>query len=257
MGEKIKILFLAANPTDTVTRLQLDREVSEITEKIRSSSHGDSIEFISEWSIKPGVLQGLLFRHKPHILHFSGHGSKEKGIVLEDDSGNSVAVSKPVFTRLMKLAKGNIRIVVLNACYTKEQAEFLKDTIDFTIGMNRPIGDKAAGTFAAYFYQALAFGLSVPDAFESALIQMDMNGTSQADIPELHIRRGIDPSQPFLSGGDTEEEEDSFPDDLAYTGNGVGVNNGIINNAKKLRVKGGQIGQKNKNYYSSRPNRKR
>src|SRR5438105_3466382 len=108
MREKIRILFLAANPLDTVSRLQLDKEVSEITEKLRSSSHGDSLELISEWSVKPGVLQAMLFRHQPHILHFSGHGSEDKGITLEDDSGNSVSLSKQVFTRLLKLAKGNI-----------------------------------------------------------------------------------------------------------------------------------------------------
>lgn len=256
MSEKIRTLFLAANPLDTVGQLQLDKEFSEIKEKIYSSPQSDSIEIISEWSIKPGILQSVLFRHKPHILHFSGHGTKDKGITLEDDSGNSVSLSRQVFTRLMKLAKGNIRIVVLNACYTKEQAEFLKETIDFTIGMNRPIGDKAARVFSAYFYQALAFGFSVPDAFESGLIQMEINETNQADIPELYIRRGFDPSQPFLPGNEQEEEDSGLPADVPIGSTG-GITTVFQTKADgDIKIKK-QTGQEFKNKFFTQPRRKR
>jgi hypothetical protein len=251
MREKIKILFLAANPSDTVYRLQLDKEVSEITEKLRSSSHGDSFELISEWSVKPDVLQAMLFRHKPHILHFSGHASEERGIVLEDESGKSVPLSKQTFTRLMKLAKGSIRIVVLNACNTKGQAEFLKDNIDFTIAMNRPVKDRAARVLSAYFYQALAFGFSVQDAFESALIQVDMNQSDQADIPELHIRRGVDPSKPFLPGADAQQQDDAPPKANSPAGNHYETNGGIINTAgRDVTIHGDQVAQKHENHYT-------
>lgn len=258
MNEKIRILFLAANPIDTVSRLHLDKEISEMTEKIRSSLHGDCLELISEWSVKPGALQGALFRHKPHILHFSGHGSREYGLTLENDLGHSVSLSRQVFTRLLKLAKCNIRIVVLNACHTKEQAEFLKETIDFTIGMNRPIGDKAARVFSAYFYQGLAFGLSVPDAFESGLIQMEINETRQSDIPELHIRRGFDPSQPFLPVGDIQKDEEPGPATLWPGENGGGDRIELKNTAEggDINIEGGQYGQVKANRFITRSGKK-
>ena len=49
------------------------------------------------------------------------------------------------------ILNGNIRVVVLNACYAKDQAQALATAIDFTIGMNAAIKDKDATTFAAHF----------------------------------------------------------------------------------------------------------
>src|SRR5690348_11295843 len=54
----------------------------------------------------------------------------------------------------------------LNACYTRVQAEAISDVIDYVIGMNATIGDKAASAFAASFYRAIGFGRSVKDSFD-------------------------------------------------------------------------------------------
>ncbi|MCP5053904.1 MAG: hypothetical protein GY940_42445 [bacterium] len=53
--EKIKILFVAANPTGTV-RLKIDEEIRAITEKIRAAEHRDSIELIPAMAARPDDL---------------------------------------------------------------------------------------------------------------------------------------------------------------------------------------------------------
>src|SRR5437588_4246939 len=93
MHEKIRILFLAANPVDT-TRLRLDKEIREIENKIQIGTNRDSFELISSWSLRASDLQESLLRYKPQIVHFSGHGSSNQEIILEDNFGNSKPVSK-------------------------------------------------------------------------------------------------------------------------------------------------------------------
>jgi hypothetical protein len=85
---KIRILFLAANPSDT-SRLKLDEEVRSITEKIRSAEHRDSLELVPGFATRPDDILQLLNIHKPHILHFSGHGSTSGEILLADHSGQA------------------------------------------------------------------------------------------------------------------------------------------------------------------------
>jgi hypothetical protein len=58
----IKLLFLAANPTDT-DRLRLDEESR------------DQFELKTHWAVRADDLQELLMRYQPDIVHFSGHGN--------------------------------------------------------------------------------------------------------------------------------------------------------------------------------------
>jgi tetratricopeptide (TPR) repeat protein len=190
----VKILFLAANPVDVVARLRIEQELREVREKIKAGTHGDQLELFAELAVRAGDLQAALLKYKPDIVHFSGHCSQAGGIVLEDENGFSKTVSRKALSDLFSILKGNIRVVVLNACYAKDQAEAITRTIDCAIGMNDAIEDKTALVFAAYFYQSLAFGCSVEKAFELARNQLEIENLSGVQIPELLVRDGADPS---------------------------------------------------------------
>jgi CHAT domain-containing protein len=136
---KIKILFLAANPA-TTKPLQLDEEIREITAKVRAAEYRDSLELISQWAVRPDDLLQALLEHKPHIVHFSGHGSSAAEIILQDQNGLPQPVSKEALVHLFRTLKDNVRLVLFNACSTRPQAEAIAQTIDCTVGMNQPIG---------------------------------------------------------------------------------------------------------------------
>jgi hypothetical protein len=191
MNEKIKILFLAANPTDT-SALRLGEEVRQIEEKIALGSHRDAFELIQQHAVRVTDLQRILLKYQPHIVHFSGHGSETNEIVLEDNQGKSKAVSRESLSTLFRILKDNVRVVVLNACFSKIQAAALDETIDYVVGMNKEVGDKMAISFAGAFYQALAFDRTVTEAFELAKNELDLVRLSGADIPELFVRAGAD-----------------------------------------------------------------
>lgn len=189
MPDRIKILFLAANPTDT-SYLRLGEEVRQIDERISFGSVRDSFELVQHHAVRTSDLQRILLKHKPHVVHFSGHGSETEEIVLEDNLGTSKNVNRETLVQLFKILKDNVRVIVLNACYSKQQAEALREVIDYTIGMSNEVGDKMAINFASAFYQALAFDRTVPEAFELAKVEVDLNSLEGSDIPELFVRRG-------------------------------------------------------------------
>jgi hypothetical protein len=194
---KNKILFLAANPTGT-NPLALDKESREIEEKIRASDHRDAFELLTKWAVRTGDLLQYLNQHRAHVIHFSGHGSPTEELILADANDQPKPVSKAALKQLFTTLKDNIRVVVLNACFSRPQAEAITEVIDCAIGMNRSIGDQAAIAFAAAFYQALGFGRSVKEAFESGKTALMLEGIPEEKTPELLVRKGINPSTIFL-----------------------------------------------------------
>src|SRR5512135_2808283 len=162
---KIKILFLAANPTGTQP-LQLDEEIRQITAKVRVAEYREFLELVSRWALRPDDLMQALLELRPHVVHFSGHGSSAQELILLDDRGNPKPVTKEALVHLFRTLTDNVRVVVLNACSTQPQAKALARIIDAVIGMSQPVGDEAAVVFAASFYRALGFGRTVKEAFE-------------------------------------------------------------------------------------------
>jgi hypothetical protein len=97
--EKIKILFVSSNP-ERMPHLKLDEEVREIQTKLRAAEYRDSLELITKWAARPDDLLQSLNEHKPHIVHFSGHGSPTEEIILLDEQGNPKPVSKAALVSL-------------------------------------------------------------------------------------------------------------------------------------------------------------
>jgi hypothetical protein len=201
--QKIKILFLAANPTDDVI-LRSGTAFRNISDDVDSSTMRDAFEVVSHWSVKPSDLQRLLLKHEPHIVHFSGHGTADGEMVFEDESGQSKPVDKTALTKLFTLHRNNVRLIFLNACFSKEQSEAIGKSIDYTIGINDQLSDQAVVVFGAAFYQALAHNTSVSTAFKSAQVQLQLEGIPDADRPQLFIRPGASRTKSFISLSVTE-----------------------------------------------------
>ncbi|MBL8150974.1 MAG: CHAT domain-containing protein, partial [Blastocatellia bacterium] len=174
-SETIKILFLAANPSDT-DPLKLDEEVRLIDEKLRLSKYRDRFDIKQHWAVRVGDIQSLLLRHQPHIVHFSGHGSKAGEIILKDGLGNSGYVPVEALKNLFSILKDNIRCVVLNACYSEEQARAIAQHIDCVVGMSKSILDTSAINFAASFYQGLGYGRTIKESFDLGCNQIGLSG---------------------------------------------------------------------------------
>lgn len=183
--EPKKILILAANPKGT-TRLRLDEAVREIEEGLRRAKHRDRFEIRSKWAVRLGDLRRALLDYEPHIVHFTGHGEENSDcLMVEDEMGFAVRISNRALSGLFKLFSKHVRCVILAACHSEPQAAAISKYIDYVIGMKKEIKDKAALEFSVGFYDALAAGRPVREAFEFGCnaIQFKFSDISEHLIP--------------------------------------------------------------------------
>lgn len=196
MTEKIRILFLSANPW-TTGRILVDEEEREIFEKIHEGPYRNRFELHNRAATRVEDLQKLLMMFRPHIVHFSGHGSKQEKIILGSTHGQGKKVDQQGLADLFALYRNHVRLVLLNACFTKDQARSISQVVNYAIGAGQAIGDKVGVAFAGAFYRALGFGKSVRDAFESARAELALTKTPRSRGIELFIRNGVNDKDSF------------------------------------------------------------
>jgi len=196
----IKILFLSANPKDTM-RLSLGGEFRAIHARLIASECRESFVIMQECALQVQDLQAHLLRHKPNILHFSGHGSRAGEILLETDAGIGQPVPVAALEKLFGILKTRIptTCVVLNACFSKAQAEAIAKHVRCVIGMSDAIHDEASISFSSAFYQALGFGESIHTAFELARNQLQLENLGHDEIPQLIVGNRTDPAAIYLA----------------------------------------------------------
>ncbi|MEO1591201.1 MAG: AAA-like domain-containing protein, partial [Cyanobacteria bacterium J06632_22] len=184
-----KILILAVNPKDTA-QLRLDEEIRQIKEALKLADGGAEFEVTSELAVRTGDLHRHLLHHKPQIVHFSGHGIGERGLLFEDKNGVAKLISTATLARLFRLCR-DVDCVLLNACYSAAQIDAISQHVGHVIGMNQDIGDRAAVRFAEGFYDGLGYGRSYAEAFEFGLLSIEEDGIPEEQTPVLRVNGEI------------------------------------------------------------------
>jgi CHAT domain-containing protein len=197
MSNPLRILMLAASPKDT-SKLALEQEHVLLRNRMRQNLEAANCELLFEYAVRPLDLQLALKNNKSHVIHFAGHGNRE-GIWLEDDEGNSLPLSKEVLAILLDAGRPELRLVVLNACSSTQQLDKLREVVDFIIGTRAPVLDEVALCFTAHFYENVAAGNGVRDAFLKAQGKLADGGARQlAENYELLIREGADENKSLI-----------------------------------------------------------
>jgi hypothetical protein len=190
--EKTRVLLLAANPPGT-DRLRLDLELREVAAGLERAVLGGRFELRLLLAARPEDVRRAMLDLRPHIVHFSGHGEGADGLVFEDSAGQPRPMTTQALANFFKLFAGQVRCVLLNACYSQVQAEAIAQHVDYVVGMNRAIGDASAIAFATGFYDALGVGEPVPRAFDLGRSAIEMAGLPGADTPVLKIGPRLQP----------------------------------------------------------------
>lgn len=181
-----KILILTAIPHG----LRLDKEIREIEEAIRRATNRDFFEIRIRTAVRPQDIRRAIAEEQPQIVHFCGHGLSDGSLLLEDDGGNNKPVTPEGLASLFKLHTDYVNCVLLNACDSEKTAIAISQYINYAIGMNQPIEDKAAIAFAQGFYDGLGFKNSdnqdlFQRAFDEGMVAIQMENLSQGSIPVL------------------------------------------------------------------------
>lgn len=176
-----RLLFVAVDPFRR-DRLRLDLEAKAVEEGLRSAGREDRLAIEHSWAATFLDLQHALLRHRPALLHFSGHGTPSGDLALEKDLQVPTESRRPetsdqrpaeALARMLGAMEGlSVRCVVLNACFSEAQAAEVAQHADCVIGLFAEVRDSAAIEFARGFYGALAFGQSVQAAFELGVNQV-------------------------------------------------------------------------------------
>jgi Cdc6-like AAA superfamily ATPase len=180
-----KILILAANPRQD---LKLGREIRDLKKVVERSAKQNQFEVEIELAVRSEDLQELFLEYKPWIVHFCGHGTGERGLVLGEEGGEQTVTTEAI-TTLCKLFTNDINCVVLNACDTDQQAERMVQHINYVIGMNQAILDDAAYFFAVGFYRGLSYGESVERAYALGCnaIELQMNSNQSRSAADRKL----------------------------------------------------------------------
>ena len=106
--------------------------------------------------------------------------------------GYSVPVAPAGLAELFGLHARTIDCVIVNACHTLLLAQAITRHIDHVIAMRCEIGDAAAITFSIGFYQGLAAGAPIAQAFArgQAFLMSQAVGQPEHDTPALLGRGG-------------------------------------------------------------------
>ena len=190
----VSILFLAADPLaadpTNPSHLRIDKEFREIKAQLQLSNLRDKFRLVPYFSVRPPDISQALLDTKPQIVHFSGHGIPTGALCFENLVGEIHPIEPDALAALFEQFSNQVDCVVLNACYAKIQAEAISKHIQYVIGMNQAIGDKAAIAFAVGFYQALGGGCSIEAACELGRIQIRLRNIPGHLTPVL-IKDGV------------------------------------------------------------------
>jgi CHAT domain len=185
------ILILTANPKGT-SRLRLEQEVRDIEEGLNRAQNRDQFVVKSMFAVRPRDIQRAMLDINPSIVHFSGHGTGDEGLVFEDETGSTKLVDGEALAGLFELFAETVECVVLNGCYSEVQADAAAQHINYVIGMKKAIGDKAAIEFAVGFYDALGAGRNVEFAHKLGCVAIGLAGIPEQLTPVLKKKPNID-----------------------------------------------------------------
>jgi len=93
--------------------------------------------------------------------------------------------------------------LVLNACYTKGQADHLGGTVEAVVGTMSAVGDEAARRFTVAFYRALGDGLSIREAFRDEGDAVALHGLDDVFWSSGELDRiPLEPAETCLGRGE-------------------------------------------------------
>jgi hypothetical protein len=152
---------------------------------LRRAQKRDQFNLEQRSAVRPRDIQRAMLDLEPQIIHFSGHGAGEAGLVFEDEIGNAKLFDGNALADLFKLFADQLNCVLFNGCYSEVQANAIAQHIPYVIGMNKTIGDQAAIAFAVGFYDALGAGRNVEFAFKLGCAAIRMEGIIEHLTPVL------------------------------------------------------------------------
>lgn len=176
-GAKRKVLFMTANPKDTQA-IQLTKEYKEVEtlQHVMDKKERYTVKLVPNTSTQEFMQR--IMAEQPRILHFSGHGTGQAGLIFHDSNDNAQFANSQALGAMFAVFQNTTKIdcVILNACYSLDQAQAIAQYVPFVIGTNQEVADNKAITFTRGFYTTCFAGMPYDQAFMAGKAQILMEG---------------------------------------------------------------------------------
>jgi hypothetical protein len=197
----LRILVVISSPVDQ-EELDTESEWRKINEALREPVAQGRIRLDRLPQATMSHLAAWLRHHEVHVLHFIGHGDYDArlqdGVLLFCDIyGRSVPVAPSVMGPIVH-DHDSLRLIVLNACRSARVDEtdpfsgmaqgLIQQHATAVVAMQFPISDRAAGTFASQFYDAVALGSPVDQAVAVGRQSLLIEHGAEWATPVLFLR---------------------------------------------------------------------
>ncbi len=192
---KVKILIVSANAV-AGAKLKVDAEYNDVAERLARKRNWERPSYRPSATWEAVIKE--IKEYRPNVVHFSAHGSPTKEIILNDENEQPKAIPTRALEQLFRVRKGNVRLVVMNSCFSAHQAKAIARYIDCVVGVKLGIADDTAMKFSPIFYEALAEGQSVAAAYDDAMISVYGNERDRRRIPRI-FQGSVAPEEIFFA----------------------------------------------------------
>ncbi|MGN9906777.1 hypothetical protein ACTMTJ_04390 [Phytohabitans sp. LJ34] len=195
LPERVTVLLFASHVPKETT-VDVAEEAREIEMKINDATLAAYVRLKAWQATRPLDLMPMFNRHKPYMVHFSGHG-QPGALIMTGGPDRPEPVPTDLLVRMFKASADHLRVAFFNVCDSEEQAVAAARLLDVVIGMRGRLPDTMARMFAARVYSSLAFGESMRKAFEQGLLEVEKFPEARV-VPQLYHRPGVDPHKVVL-----------------------------------------------------------
>lgn len=151
MSEKKTVLFLASNPKG-LSEVRSTEERTKIKNIFKRENLKDAFHFESEFQVTIENFVELIRNKDPWLVHFCGHGKRDKGIFLEKRGRKQDGLTGRTLIRQIQDCH-SVEGIFLNSCHSGKLADDFTDYVDFFIGIDGEVKNKTAIKFAERFYE--------------------------------------------------------------------------------------------------------
>jgi hypothetical protein len=182
---------------------------------IKAALKGERFELLSNQAVSYIEFQREVLRSQAKIVHFAGHGMPNE-LLFEHGKVDFSTIIKKFF--MEPFVKEHLRCIILNACYSEQQAKELSSSIAglYAVGSKGPIPDPLAISFAEGFYNGAHL---IEDGDYPGAFRMGMNALkSKADdikranksTDDLPGQKASSPTIVSTGSGADRDIDDSF-----------------------------------------------
>jgi hypothetical protein len=196
---RILVLDADARLTRGEARTTVEECIRSVVGGFQSAANRELFEFTAVTSGREIDLVEDVLNRKPHIVHlFDGGGPSRDRPRGEYRAGRTEGLSEQMLQALLRVPVDAAKVVVLDGCFARDQAQPLTRNFDYVVGIKTSLAREIGIRFIAALYEALAAGDTLRNSYTQAATALVFEALPADATPELLVREGISPDVSLL-----------------------------------------------------------